>query len=80
MMQLNWPFKLSLTEFKGELVHFSSKEEGNRTITITYWNLNLYLCHNGNDSLLPSQFVFFWVHVTEEEKTGDISFKDRRAL
>lgn len=32
------------------------------------------LKHHGNDGVLPSQFIFVWVHVTEEEKTGDISF------
>lgn len=30
------------------------------------------LKHHGNDGVLPSQFIFVWVHVTEEENRQEI--------
>lgn len=27
---------------------------------------------HGNDGLLPSQFIFVWVHVTEEERRQEL--------
>ena len=28
--------------------------------------------HHGNDGLLPSQFIFVWVHVTKEERRQEL--------
>ncbi len=67
---------IEITRGKGEnrffmvWVYQSFKLEFNyyRTCHLSRLKRLLYYC------LLPSQFIFVWVHVTEEDKTGDISF------